>query len=154
MSNPVGRPLKYSDPAELQRKIDEYFEACDNHISKGMDKLGNIVEFIDPQPYTVTGLANALDIDRLTLLEYENQMQPSLHKLGDAAREEIVNSIKKAKAKCEEYAERKLYQLRNPAGAIFNLLNNYKGWSNKQELEVSRAPEKLDAAEVNKLLEE
>lgn len=154
MAHPGGRPLKYSDPKVIQDIIDKYFNDCDNHKSKGLDKYGKVVEFLDPQPYTVTGLANALDIERCTLIDYENAIQPSLCKLDPVIKEEIANTIKRAKAKCEEYAERKLYQLRNPAGAIFNLLNNYKGWSNKQELEVSRAPEKISAAEVGKLLEE
>ncbi len=85
--------------------IDAYFAECDQA----------------KEPYTVSGLALALDCTRKTLLNYE-------------AREEFLPTIEKAKAKCEAYAEKRLFGTAQVAGAIFNLTNNYEGWSNKHEM--------------------
>lgn len=103
----VGRPLKFKSAKELQNKIDEYFAYCDKH----------------EKPYTITGLALALDTSRDILLNYEE-------------REEFSNTIKKAKLKCQAYAEEQLFINRNTAGVIFNMINNY-GWKNKQDIDTN-----------------
>ena len=105
--NEVGRPSKYASAEEMQKDIDKYFEYC--------DKNG--------KPYTVSGLANALDTNRQTLLNYEEK-------------EEFFDTIKKAKSKIEQFAEELLFVGNNTAGVIFNLKNNY-GWKDKQEVEAS-----------------
>ena len=105
---PGGRPRKFKSPEEMQEKIDAYFLECDEK----------------KKPYVITGLALALDCDRDTLLNYEN----------DADKAEFFGTIKKAKAKCHNYAEEFLYTGKNPVGAIFNLKNNW-GWRDKQEHE-------------------
>lgn len=99
-----GRPLKFNNIEELQKKIDNYFDNCDN--------LG--------KPYTITGLAVALDTSRKVLLDYEDK-------------EEYSYTIKKAKDRVEQYAEEQLYKGNNTAGVIFSLKNNYK-WVDKQEI--------------------
>lgn len=101
----IGRPLKFQSVDELERLIEDYFSDCD---SKG-------------RPYTITGLALALDTDRATLMRYE-------------CKEDFYNTIKKAKLKCENYAEEQLFVTRNTAGVIFNMKNNY-GWVDKQEVD-------------------
>lgn len=103
MSNPVGRPLKFQSVESLQKQIDAFFVECD---AKG-------------DPYTITGLALALDTTRQMLCEYED-------------RAEFQDTIKKAKARVENYAEKRLYA-GQPTGPIFALKNF--GWSDKQELE-------------------
>ena len=105
--NKGGRPLKFENAAELQIKIDDYFNFCDE---KG-------------KPYTITGLALALDTCRDTLLEYEN-------------RDKFADTIKKAKMKIHNYAEEACFFAKNPAGIIFNLKNNW-GWKDKTETEVT-----------------
>lgn len=100
---PAGRPLKFQSVEELQEKIDAYFVKCDE----------------DKEPYTITGLALALDTWRSVLCDYEEK-------------DEFSNTIKKAKARVENYAEKKLYG-GNPAGPIFALKNF--NWSDKQQLE-------------------
>ncbi len=102
---PAGRPLKFQ-PDKIQILIDDYFKNCDEN---------NI-------PYTITGLAIALDTTRESLREYE-------------ARPEFVDAIKKAKHRCEGYAERFGYTAKNPAFAIF-CLKNY-GWTDSQKVDVS-----------------
>lgn len=100
----MGRPLKYNNVEELQKLIDEYFSNCD---STG-------------RPYTITGLALALDMTRQGLINYEE-------------REEFLDTIKKAKLKVEGYAEEQLFKGGNTAGVIFSLKNNYN-WVDKQEI--------------------
>ena len=129
----MGRPLKFRTVEELQEKIDAYFESCWEEVPV-MTSRGTYLTRKNPEtgekelvtirrqvrPYTITGLAIALDTTRQTLLNYEE-------------RDEFLDTIKKAKSRCEQYAEERLFSPGNPAGAIFNLVNNYEGWSNKQE---------------------
>jgi hypothetical protein len=107
--NKGGRPRKYSKQEILQTKIDEYFKMCDEK----------------EKPYTITGLCLYLDIDRSTLLRYEEK-------------EEYCNTIKRAKNKIENYVEENsLKGLLNPTVSIFNLKNNF-GWKDKQEIETNQ----------------
>ena len=101
--HPGGRPPKYKTKEELQEKIDEYFNECDRNN----------------EPYTVTGLAMALDVDRKTLINYSEK-------------DEFFHTIKKAKVKLENYLEKRLINDSSTSGIIFNLKNNY-GWKDKQE---------------------
>ena len=129
----MGRPLKFKTVQVLQEKIDAYFESCWEDVpvmtargtyltrknpETGGEELVTIRQQV--KPYTITGLAVALGTTRETLLDYED-------------RDEYSDTIKMAKARIEQYAEEQLFKAKNPAGAIFNLINNYKRWSNKQE---------------------
>lgn len=101
-----GRPPKWTTPEELQKDIDKYFEEC--------EKTG--------EPLTITGLAIALDTYRQTLMNYEEK-------------DEFFDTIKKAKQRIENFAEKKLYDKDVPTtGVIFNLKNNY-GWVDRQEVD-------------------
>lgn len=124
--NKGGRPPKFESVEDLEAKIDAYFEDCEKN-----DK-----------PLTITGLALALDTSRQTLLEYEGEVEGR----GQNTKE-FVDTIKKAKQMCENYAEAYLYSGRNVAGAIFNLKNNY-GWKDKREVEhdvsISRVLDELE----------
>ena len=101
-----GRPLKYESVEAMQKDIDKYFEECDEN----------------EKPYTVSGLAYALNTTRRTLLDYEE-------------RDEYSHTIKKAKAKIERFNEELLYSKDvSTTGVIFNLKNNYN-WKDKQEIE-------------------
>lgn len=111
-TNPVGRPLKFGTVEELQVKIYDYFESCHN-------EMGETV-----RPYTITGLAYALDTSRKVLLDYENR--------DDA----FSYTIKRAKLKIENFAEESLFTSKQTAGIIFNMVNNY-GWQNKQDSNVN-----------------
>jgi hypothetical protein len=121
--NKVGRPLKFKTVEEFQAKIDNYFDSCyENREVK--DESGKVVgyERIQVEPYTITGLALALDTTRDLLCDYEDKPQYS-------------DAIKKAKARVENFAEKQVFTSRNPAGAIFVLKNH--GWRDKQEVEVT-----------------
>lgn len=132
---------KFKTAEELDAKINEYFESC----MKTDEKTG---EKIQIEPLTVTDLAYALGMTRETLLRYEDGSHKSIN---DATNMAISDSIKRAKTFIEGYTERQLFKLRNPAGAIFNLINNYKGWSNKQEVIQTTQPERITKEELDKL---
>jgi hypothetical protein len=52
------RPLKFKTAKELQAKIDEYFDECDNRIKTVVDRDGNESTFNWAAPYTIAGLTN------------------------------------------------------------------------------------------------
>lgn len=121
-SKNVGRPLKFKTVEELQQKIDDYFKKMDE----------------EKKPYTITGLALALDTTRRTLLDYEEK---------DA----FSHTIKRAKLICENFAEESLFTSKNVTGPIFNLKNNY-GWVDKQE--IINGNRDIDITLVDDVLEE
>lgn len=114
MSRPRSRPLKFQSVEELQAKIDEYF--ADKLVPK---QLGDTFYY---EPITITGLALALDTSRETLCNYE-------------LRDDFFDTVRRAKLRVEEYAERQLYLGKSAAGPIFALKNH--GWSDKQQVEQS-----------------
>lgn len=123
-----GRPKKYTEADEMQQKIDLYFKLCDKHN----------------KPYTLSGMALMLGMDRKSLLNYSKD-------------DNFFPTIKKAKAKVEQQLEENLYRLGNNSGVIFNLKNNF-GWEDKQELNhsgnVSTPYANLDEEELRKLANE
>jgi len=102
----MGRPVKWKTPEDMQPVIDEFFKKCDE----------------TEEPYTITGLALSLDLTRQGLIEYENKPDFSY-------------TIKIAKGRCENFAEKRIFSGGNAAGAIF-ALKNY-GWRDKQDIEHS-----------------
>ena len=102
----MGRPKKYTSVEEVEKLIEKYFEECKT----------------DKRPYTMSGLAYALDMDRKTLLNYSKN-------------EDFFLTIKKAKDFVEQSLEEKLISTSGVAtGIIFNLKNNYD-WKDKQEID-------------------
>ena len=112
--------LKYKTAEDLQKGIDAYFEMCDEK----------------EKPYTMSGLALSLGIDRATLVRY-----------GD--RDLFANQIKKAKQIVQtQLEENALMGKSNSTFTIFNLKNNY-GWRDTVEYrndnELSKVDELLGA---------
>lgn len=102
--------LKYKTQEELQAGINSYFEDCDKR----------------EKPYTMSGLALSLGIDRTTLIRY-----------GD--RDSYATLIKEAKQKVEcQLEENALTNKANATFTIFNLKNNY-GWKDKVEIESEKS---------------
>ena len=100
--------LKYKSAKELQEGIDKYFQECDEK----------------EKPYTMSGLAYSLGIDRKTLINY-------------GERDSYSTLIKKAKQKVEcQLEENALMGKSNSIFTIFNLKNNY-GWVDRQEQEIT-----------------
>jgi len=126
-----GRPPKYKTKEELQEKIDIYFESCYRPISRIVD--GKYIDIKDSngeivkeqiRPFTITGLADALDMSRQSLLNYSKD-------------DEFFDTIMRAKRKCELYAEERLFDKEGNKGAIFSLYNNFENWKERQNIDAN-----------------
>lgn len=163
----IGRPKKFDSVEDLEKAIEEYFSSCfipvytkikkteidpetGNKISGyeeilKRDEDGEIV-YEQVAPFTITGLAVALDTTRETLLDYENKPE-------NAA---FSDTIKKAKQIIHNYAEDYLFTGKNQTGAIFNLKNNY-GWVDRTETDITSKNKEISAsvvtAKADKILE-
>lgn len=122
----AGRPLTYKTVEELQGAIDAYFERCEGEMVQDDDgapvlnKYGQAI-VVNARPPTVTGLALSLGFNsRQALLNYQ-------------AKKQFNDTITRAKARCEEYAEARLFDRDGFNGARFSLTNNFKGWCDKPE---------------------
>jgi len=122
--NPVGRPLAFKSVKELSDKIDEYFYWCDNRTKDIYIKdLGDNLSVSSPAPYTMSGLARRLGIDRDTIINYSHK-------------EYFFGTIKAARERVQEDVETRLMETSNQSGAIFNLKNNF-GWKDKTETDIT-----------------
>ena len=98
--------LKYKTEEQLKKGIDSYFKDCDKRKA----------------PYTMSGLALALGVDRITLINY-------------GKRDLFFTLIKDAKDKVQKQLEENaLSNKSNATFTIFNLKNNY-GWTDEQKVE-------------------
>ncbi len=104
--NKSGQPPKYTSVADMSRDIDAYFDMCEEK----------------ELPFTITGLAMALDMDRSTIINYSRK-------------EEYFGTIKRARMRVENDLEVAL-RGNNVTGTIFNLKNNF-GWKDKTEQEIT-----------------
>lgn len=126
MGMPMGKPPMYKTVDEIEEKIEKYFENCKGYPltdSKGkqiFNKFGSPV-FVDVHPPTITGLALALGFaSRQALLNYQ-------------AKPEFNDTITRAKARVEQYAEERLFDRDGSNGAQFSLRNNFKGWKEDEQ---------------------
>lgn len=119
--NPEGRPLAFKSVAELEAKIADYFDYCDHRIQQVYSpKSESVIEVINPAPYTMSGLASHLGVDRDTILNYSKKT-------------EYFGTVKAAREKVHADVETRLME-KNATGAIFNLKNNF-GWKDKTEID-------------------
>ena len=125
----AGRPPRYKSRAELEKRIEAYFESIKGELLRDeetgkpvIDKRGRVV-MIGERPPTVTGLALALGFaTRKSLLEYE-------------AKPQFAEAIARAKSRIEMYAEERLYDRDGCMGARFNLRNNFRDWGDEGRME-------------------
>lgn len=125
----VGCPRKYQSVKQMQKAIDAYFRSCEGEMFIGddgcavRDKYG-VPIIINAKPPTITGLALALGFTgRQALIDYQ-------------ARPEFADTVTRAKARCEEYAEARLYDRDGANGAKFSLSCNF-GWREVNETKIS-----------------
>ena len=119
-----GAPRKWKSVKAMQKAIDAYFESCkgtplmiDGDVAT--DKYGRPI-ILDEKPPTVTGLALALGFTgRQALIDYQG-------------RPEFADTVTRAKSRCEEYAESRLYDKDGANGAKFSLGCNF-GWRATEE---------------------
>lgn len=127
----TGRPPIYSDPKDMERDIELYFEKI-----RGISE-----ETGEPywkRPPTMTGLAAALDMDRTSLVNYSHK-------------EPFFDTIKKAKRIVEEFTEEKLHGRHQVAGVIFSLKNNFASWEDRTKVDATHDTHK---SLLSKLAEE
>lgn len=109
---------KIRDEETLEQKINDYFKYCDKH----------------DEPYTMSGLAYSMGIDRTTLINYGN----------DKNNIKYSTLVKEAKQKIERQLEANALKGKsNAVFTIFNLKNNY-GWRDQQEVKMTNEIENLD----------
>lgn len=107
----IGRPRKFQDIQTFQAAIDAYF--------KRQQRYG--------KPFTMHGLARALECSRQTIINYE--------RYDDAI--PFVDAIKSARERVAEWTEEGLWRKgQHPAGPIFSLKNNF-GWQDVQSMQVN-----------------
>lgn len=110
-----GRPKLYDNAEQMSKVIDKYFEDCKK----------------EDRPYTMSGLAFALGMDRRSLINYSN-------------RDEFFLTIKMAREKVEQQLEENaLLNKSNSIFTIFNLKNNF-GWRDTVEVKADEESSKLD----------
>lgn len=128
--NPVGRPPMYKTPEEMQKAIDDYFDYCDNRIKQVHSKEGESYAVADPEPYTMSGLAYHLGMDRRSLLDYKDK-------------DNFLPLLKRARAKVESDVERRMMHKDTfTPGLIFNAKNNFD-WRDKTETDLTSGGDKL-----------
>ncbi len=115
-----GRPRIFNSAEEMQEKIDNYFNSC--FIIK-YDDEGNIIEMKRIRPWTMSGLADALDMSRQSLINYSKD-------------DEFFDTITRARRKIEIYNEEMIYSKEKYNGARFSLENNF-GWKENKSVEHS-----------------
>ena len=102
----VGRPKAFKNVGEVEKKINAYFNYCEEK----------------EKPYTMSGLAYYLEVSRQTLVNYSNK-------------DEYFDTIKKARDRVQmQLEENALSNKANPTFTIFNLKNNFD-WKDKMEVE-------------------
>lgn len=131
----LGRPKKFETVEDLQKQIEEYFNDCFLEHKK---ENGEVILGEQIRPFTITGLAVALDTTRETLLNYENNIENAT----------FSDTIKRAKQIIHRYAEEYLYDGKNQTGAIFNLKNNW-GWVDRTEQDLTTKGKEIAPAVIS-----
>ena len=140
----MGRPLLYTDVKVMAKDIKAYFKKCDDFKQKKMVFLGvqeghMEKEVAAPRPYTVEGLANALGMDRHTLLDYEGKADFSTT-IKEAKRKVLIQKI-----------ERGNLGEGSPDFIKFDLKNNF-GYIDKVHTDnTNRGDEPVDPLDVESL---
>ena len=115
----AGCHPRYATVEEMQAVIDQYFEDCKGEPIIGDDGMPILDKYGQPfiihqRPPTVTGLALALGFtSRQALLNYQ-------------AKKGFVDTVLRAKARIEAYAEERLFDRDGQRGAEFSLKYNFR----------------------------
>lgn len=140
----AGRPFgtfKYDNLKSLELDIDKYFNDCD--LRPVLDKDGNQVTdkrgnptFYPSEPYTLEGLALALNITPATLCNYGRE---------DYADGKYFEAINRARVKCLAYNSKRFYDKEGSNGAKFYATNNSERmgglrYADRQEVSMDVAP--------------
>lgn len=133
-----GTAPMFTNAEELQKKIDEYYDWCNEN----------------EKPICITGLAWYLGTNRMTLLNYKNDnMVVRFKEENPEEYKKIRDVINEAYARVEFEYESFLFEKSKTVGGIFTLKNNFN-WVDRQEV-VSKEDNNInvDLEDVNKELE-
>jgi len=132
----MGRPLKFKTPAELQKRVDEYFAHC----KKTKD------------PLTITDLALFLGVTTETLAEYEGRVAGRKKGKDESVHELFAWIIKEAKEKCLASLQRNaLKNNHNATVSIFLMKANHGLRDGNNEVVVIKNDIKLDDDTIEKI---
>ena len=135
----VGRPPKYKSKEEIEEKIDAYFKQCEGEVLKvaRLAGLSSCTIFSTRTKRQVGAFGRWLGFStRLSLLNYQGK-------------KEFMNTITRAKARVEAYAEERLFDRDGSSGAQFSLRNNFKGWTEKTELDEEEQQARIEQIRAN-----
>lgn len=148
----AGRPFVFRDVAALKSAIENYFNKQDPHtqnvqVVTGHNAGGSAIietrqELTDQQPYTITGLARELGVDRRTLLNYKQYSHYS-DAIDEPTKQALILTIADAYQRVEEYNEAGLHKPGIANGVKFNLVNNFD-WQDKTISEARAPKDDLD----------
>ncbi|UCF13238.1 MAG: hypothetical protein JSW06_02995 [Thermoplasmatales archaeon] len=99
-----GRPKLFKNKEDLEQRIKDF----ENYVEE------------QKKPYTFSGLAYFLGIDRKTLYNYSKD-------------EDFFPTIKDIRDKCQRYAEEQLYRDKGQVAGIIFALKNNMGWKDQVE---------------------
>lgn len=127
-----GRPMKYTNAAELQAACNAYFDSCRGYYRRDdtgayvLDKRG--CPILDgSQPLTISGLQIALGFrSRQSLIDY-------------GKRQPFASIVQRARLRIENYAEERLYDKEGCMGAKWTLTACF-GWGHESSSEDKPAP--------------
>lgn len=106
------RPRKLQDPAKVQKIVDKYFKDCQANVilsGKRVRAKGETVLIEVTEPFTLTGLALALDVHPDVLTRYTDEDNSQAHEVQDETEEDkenladIRSILKRARVKVEQY---------------------------------------------------
>ncbi|MGU3653613.1 terminase small subunit [Mycolicibacterium sp. A43C] len=152
-----GRPLKFQSVQQLTQKIEQYFGDCDSHEAtrKVFVKKADASQYLseeqyltEQQPYTVNGLAYALDTSRAVLVDYESGKYDEKAEDADETGERFSNAIKRAKARIAMDVERRTMSGATPAAAGIFWLKNNNGWKDKLEHDHTSDGKRIEAPSI------
>ena len=146
--------IKWASPEQLQKKIDEYFESCmgyvyDYRTQQPLYDAEGRPRREQTQPYTTTGLARALGVDRHTLICWS---EDQLNALGVPTDEDYEGPtygeiVREAREKVQEFCEKKLFERDGFNGGKF-VLDCAFNWVGRRELaEIEKMRRELEIKE-------
>ncbi len=113
--NKAGRKLKFKNVEELQKAIDSYFLKCDK----------------TDRPYTIAGLAEALNVSRETIYAYSKT-------------EYFSDTIARARTRINRYLEEKAVSGTGSSSLVF-VMKNY-GYSDKIGVDHTTNGDKINSS--------
>lgn len=146
--------IRWVSPQQLQKKIDAYFESCIGYLYDWktheilVDKDGNYERGL-VKPYTTTGLAMAIGVNRSMLLGYS---EDEINALGVPMDDDYEGPtygeiVRLARDRIQEFAETKLYERDGFNGGKFVLDTSFNWVGRREAAEIERIKRELDMRE-------